>query len=126
MALALGVAPLRAAVRVPPGFALKASGSGVTQDHGRFRSGQTVVALQIALCLMLLVGAGLLVRTLCNLENADLGFRASGLLVRIDMTYVRQDFSVMQKVKDADPWPQQQRWRTPPRERGTSSSGKRA
>jgi len=81
VALALGVAPLRAAIRVPPGFALKGSGSGVTQYHGRFRSGQAVVALQIALCLMLLVGAGLLVRTLRNLENADLGFRASGLLV---------------------------------------------
>ena len=36
--------------------------------------------------------------------------RNSGLLVRIDMTYLRQDFSVMQKVKDADPWPEQQRF----------------
>jgi hypothetical protein len=36
--------------------------------------------------------------------------RQSGLLVRIDMTYLRQDFSVMQRVKDADPWPEQQRF----------------
>src|SRR5262245_16566027 len=36
--------------------------------------------------------------------------RNSTLLVRIDMTYLRQDFSVMQRVKDADPWPEQQRF----------------
>src|SRR5262249_43085404 len=35
----------------------------------------------VALCLILLVGAGLLVRTLRNLSGADLGFRAHGLLV---------------------------------------------
>jgi predicted permease len=51
VALALGVAPLRDAVRVPPGLALKASGSGVTQGHGRLRGRRAVVALQIALCL---------------------------------------------------------------------------
>jgi hypothetical protein len=34
----------------------------------------------------------------------------AGLLVRIDMTYLRQDFSVMQSVKDADPWPAEQRF----------------
>src|SRR5258708_34463008 len=45
------------------------------------RIGQAVVALQISLCLMLLVGAGVLVRTLKNLENADLGMRTGGLLV---------------------------------------------
>ena len=37
--------------------------------------------MQIALCLILLVGAGLLVRTLQNLDRADLGMRTSGLLV---------------------------------------------
>jgi predicted permease len=37
--------------------------------------------MQISLCLMLLVGAGLLVRTLANLENANLGLQAPGLLV---------------------------------------------
>jgi hypothetical protein len=36
--------------------------------------------------------------------------RGPGLLVRIDVTYLRQDFSVMQTVKDADPWPEQQRF----------------
>ena len=45
------------------------------------RAGHAVVALQISLCLMLLAGSGLLVRTLRNLESADLGLNASGLVV---------------------------------------------
>lgn len=81
VALALGLAPLRNAARVPPGLALKASASNVTQSRSKFRGGQVVVAVQVALCLVLLVGAGLLIRTQRNLENANLGFRASGLLV---------------------------------------------
>jgi predicted permease len=42
---------------------------------------KAVVALQIALCVVLLSTAGLAVRTMINLENADLGLRAGGLLV---------------------------------------------
>jgi len=40
-----------------------------------------IVALQMALCVVLLVGAGLLIRTLRNLENTPLGMRVDGLLV---------------------------------------------
>jgi hypothetical protein len=32
------------------------------------------------------------------------------ILVRLDMTYLRQDFSVMQVVEGADPWPEMQRF----------------
>lgn len=79
-ALAFGLAPLRSAINVPVGLAIKTTASASTQDRGKTRAGHMVVALQISLCLMLLVGAGLLVRTLKNLENADLGLRADGLL----------------------------------------------
>ena len=80
-ALIFGLAPLRNALRVAPGHALKTSAASASQSQGKLRSGQVVVALQMALCLVLLVGAGLLLRTLRNLETADLGMRASGLLV---------------------------------------------
>lgn len=33
-----------------------------------------------------------------------------GILVRADITYLRQDFSLLQKVADADPWPEMQRY----------------
>jgi predicted permease len=80
-ALAFGLAPLRGALRPAPGAALKISAASSGQDRSGFRSGQVALALQMALCLVLLIGAGLLVRTLRNLENADLGLNTTGLLV---------------------------------------------
>jgi predicted permease len=79
-ALAFGLAPLRNAVRVSPGLALKSSAAASTQDRKKHRVGRVVVALQVSLCLALLVGASLLLRSLRNLETANLGLRASGLL----------------------------------------------
>lgn len=79
-ALSFGLAPLRNALRIAPGFALKTSSANASQDRRKFRSGQIVVALQMSMCVVLLVGAGLLVRTLRNLETAELGMRAKGLL----------------------------------------------
>ncbi len=81
MALVFGLAPLRSAVRVPIGLALKTSTATANQDRSGNRTGQLVVALQMAMCLVLLAGAGLLVRTLRNLENLNLGLRPQGLLV---------------------------------------------
>jgi predicted permease len=80
-ALVFGLAPLVSAARVPIGLVLKTSSTNTTADRGKIRAGQAIVAAQIALCLVVLVSAGLLVRTLRNLNAADLGFRTSGLLV---------------------------------------------
>ena len=76
-----GLAPLRTARRVPLGLVLKSSSLNATADRGRMRGSRIVLAGQIALCVALLVGAGLLVRTLQNLDGADLGMRTSGLFV---------------------------------------------
>ena len=80
-AVIFGLAPLRSALKVPAGLAMKTSAAASTQDRRKIRAGHLVVGLQVALCLMLLAGAGLLVRTLFNLENANLGLRAEGLVV---------------------------------------------
>ena len=80
-ALVFGLAPLRGILRAPSGFRVTTGATASGQDRKKVRTGQLVVALQISLCLMLLVGAGLLVRTLKNLETADLGQRTEGLLV---------------------------------------------
>lgn len=37
-------------------------------------------------------------------------FSSPDLLVRADITYLRQDFSLLQKVADAHPWPEMQRF----------------
>jgi len=80
-ALAFGIAPLYDALSVPAGLALKSSNRTGTQDKRKSRFGRMVVALQIALCVVLLVAAGLLLRTLRNLEEVPLGIRTQGLLV---------------------------------------------
>jgi predicted permease len=79
--LIFGIAPLRNAVRTATAGALTTGALSSQQSKKKLRAGQLVVATQISLCLMLLAGAGLLVRTLENLENANLGLQARGLLV---------------------------------------------
>ncbi len=78
-ALVFGFAPLGSVTAESPWAALRTSGTGAAQNQVRLR--HAVVALQMAICLALLVGAGLAVRTLLNLESANLGLRTQGLLV---------------------------------------------
>ncbi len=80
-ALIFGLVPFWSVGRVPLWVSLRTSGSNATQDRMGFRAGQVVVAIQMAMCLALLAGASLAVRSLRNLENASLGLRAKGLLV---------------------------------------------
>jgi predicted permease len=80
-ALVFGFAPLRGAANIPPWVALRAFGINASRERAGVRAGRAVVALQIAMCMALLLGAGLAVRTLVNLENANLGMRAERLLV---------------------------------------------
>ena len=74
-ALLFGLAPLRVALSAGPALALKTSAATSNTDAGKSRAGKIIVALQMALCVVLLVGGGLLVRTLRNLENTPLGMR---------------------------------------------------
>ena len=80
-ALIFGLAPLRSVLRVPIGLALKTSAATANRDRTRIRGTQIVVALQMSLCLVMLVAAGLLVRTLRNLESINLGMNTRGLMV---------------------------------------------
>ncbi|ADV81572.1 ABC transporter permease [Terriglobus saanensis] len=80
-AVLFGLAPFRTAVAGGAEMALKTSAATSGTDAGKTRTGKIVVALQMALCVVLLVGGGLLVRTLQNLQNIPLGIRTEGLLV---------------------------------------------
>jgi predicted permease len=80
-ALLFGVAPLRVALSAGPALALKTSAATSHADAGKSRTGRLIVTLQMTLCVVLLVGAGLLLRTLRNLENTPLGMRVDGLVV---------------------------------------------
>jgi len=80
-ALLFSLAPLRVALAGGAQLALKTSAATSNADAGKSRTGKIVVALQMALCVVLLVGAGLLIRTLRNLENTPLGMNVDGLVV---------------------------------------------
>jgi predicted permease len=80
-ALLFGLAPLRVALAAGPGLVLKTSAAASNSDASRSRTGRAIVALQMAFCLVLLVGGGLLVRTLQNLKSIPLGFSTEGLVV---------------------------------------------
>jgi predicted permease len=60
---------------------LKDQGGSVIGGFGQIRSRQALVIAQVALSLLLLVGAGLFTRSLINLRKLDPGFRTANLVV---------------------------------------------
>lgn len=80
-AIVFGLIPLWSATRAPIGLAMRTSTATTYQDRRSQRSGQMVMVLQMSLCLVLLMAAGLLLRTLRNIEHINLGLNADGLLV---------------------------------------------
>ena len=79
-ALVFGLAPLRSAVNAPVALILKSSGGPVTAARSRVLTGKILIAAQMAFCVALLFGAALLIRTLRNYQNVDLGMRADHVL----------------------------------------------
>ncbi len=77
--LLFGVFPSFAAARTSPAEHLKQGSRGSASAGGnRYRSG--LVVLQVALSLVLLLGAGLLIRSFAMLRRIDPGFRVENLL----------------------------------------------
>src|SRR5215831_9895504 len=79
--LVFGIAPAFRATRVETAPALKDSSAGQTPGRRRLALGRALVLIQVAVSLVLLVGAGLFLRTLHNLERVDYGFDADNLLL---------------------------------------------
>jgi len=91
--LAFGLVPAMQ-VTTSVGSALKESASTVTASPRRARVRQALVAAQVALSLVLLVSAGLFMRTLQNAQAADPGFSTrNGLLASIDLLPAGYDAS---------------------------------
>jgi predicted permease len=80
-ALLFGLAPLRIALSAGAGLVLKASSATSYSDAGKTRTGKIITALQMAVCVVLLVAGGLLMGTLRNLQKVSLGFPTDGLVV---------------------------------------------
>ena len=92
--LLFGLAPAWRSSHTDPGAAMKAGGRGLTTRRGRFSLQRLLVVSQIAVTLVLLVGALLFVRSFRNLTTFDPGFRQDGILAG----YV--DFSRLNVPKD--------------------------
>ena len=75
-ALVFGLVPAFRGSRVAAAATLKDEAGSVTAGHGHVRLRKVFVGLQVCLSLLLLIGAGLFVRTLDNLRKVNLGFVA--------------------------------------------------
>jgi predicted permease len=78
--LLFGVAPALRGSRPDLTAALKGDGSRDAPDQ-RVRLGRFLVSSQVAVSLLLLIGAGLFIRTLGNLRAIDPGFRSDHVLL---------------------------------------------
>ena len=79
-AVLFGTVPALRATRVQPHDAIKEHGRG-TAGQGRFAVSNLLVVVQVALSLILVVAAGLFMRTFTALTNLDPGFDADRVLV---------------------------------------------
>jgi predicted permease len=83
--LLFGMAPAWRGTRVDPQAAMKANARGVIEGS-RFGLGKVLVVAQVALSLLLVVGAGLMLTTFFKLEGVDAGFeREHILLAAVDL-----------------------------------------
>src|SRR5262249_50642526 len=76
-----GLAPAFLATRVDMNSALKNEASGLSGHGAHLTFGKMFVVSQVALSLLLLIGAGLFVRSLRKLQQVDAGFARENVLV---------------------------------------------
>ena len=79
-ALLCGIAPALRATRIALGSSLK-EGRGAVSVTSRTPLAKALIVSQVALSLVLLIGAGLFLRTLVNLSNVDTGFNKENVLM---------------------------------------------
>ena len=109
--IAFGLLPAIQSTRPNVYPILKDQGGSVIGGFGQIRSRQALVVAQVALSLLLLVGAGLFTRSLLNLRTLDPGFQTSNLVVfSVDASRngysperIRQTYQAMQERLGALP-----------------------
>jgi putative ABC transport system permease protein len=79
-ALLTGILPLAHATHLALSGELREGGRGSTIGRARLRWRQALVAVEVALAVVLVAGAGLMIRSVQNLLNVDPGFHADGVL----------------------------------------------
>jgi putative ABC transport system permease protein len=90
-AVVAGLYPAVRASRLDPGEALKSAGPKSSAGRGERRLLRAVTLTQTALTLALLVGAGLLIRTMINLSRTSSGYSV-GRVLTMSVTAVQGDW----------------------------------
>jgi predicted permease len=97
--LLFGAIPAIRYARAQPGVALRGGGRTASASRERHRARNTLVVTQIALALVLLVTAGLMIRTFVALRGVDPGFTRPGdvqtLRLSIPESQVKEDEAVV-------------------------------
>src|SRR5215468_10331031 len=91
-ALMAGILPALRAAQLDPMIALKDAGPKSSAGRGERRLLRGVTVIQTALTLALLVGAGLLIRTMNNLSKVRAGYD-TGKILAMSVTAMQRDFS---------------------------------
>jgi len=76
-----GLAPAMQTTRIDVSAAINEAGRGAAAGAGHHRLRSSLVVAEMALATMLLVGAGLLAKSLARLQDVPTGFNADGVLV---------------------------------------------
>ncbi len=88
--IVFGLLPAWAASRSGIGEGLKEGGRSATAGGARQRLRSTFVIVELAVALVLLIGAGLLIKTLWNLRSVEPGFNPDNLLtMRVELPEAR-------------------------------------
>jgi putative ABC transport system permease protein len=82
-ALAFGIGPAWRAVRVQPLDAMRQRGRGAIGGSSRFGIAQVLVAVQVALAFVLVLGGSLLVRSFVEMTTQDLGFDRRSVVIAV-------------------------------------------
>jgi predicted permease len=91
------VGPAWKVARANVNAGLKEGGTSMTRRRQGL-AGKALVIVQVSLCMLLLVSAGLFVRTLANLNSLNLGFSKKGLLL-FAIEPPEQRYPVLKKIE---------------------------
>ncbi|HVU24028.1 MAG TPA: ABC transporter permease [Opitutus sp.] len=89
--IAFGLVPAFQASRINLNETLKDGGRGTSEGGRRQRLRSTLVVAEVAIALVLLIGAGLLFRSFARLQHVDPGFHPEGALA-IDLTLPQKKY----------------------------------
>jgi len=116
-AAASGLVPAIRATRIDlVSMMKKAAGSSWTSGRFRINTAKLLVSIQVGLSMLLLIGAGLFVRTLLNLRSVPVGYNRDGLLfvtldpARSSPTFIQDTLRTLQDMPGvtaaaASQWP---------------------